>query len=114
MNEVRDRFAAAKRTLGPSRTSGRRCSPLDPCLGAYQKEYRWLTQVYESVKPPSGNGKLLWHALGAKTIELINENIHLESVRDDIETPVWRTPASSRIFSKATTRPSAGRRLKSP
>jgi type I restriction enzyme R subunit len=40
------------------------------------------------VKPPSGNGKLLWHALGAKTIELINENVHLESVRDDIETLV--------------------------
>lgn len=40
------------------------------------------------MKPPSGNGKLLWHALGAKTIELINENVHVESVRDDIETRV--------------------------
>jgi type I restriction enzyme R subunit len=60
----------------------------DPCLGPYQTDYRWLTQVYESVKPPSGSGKLLWHALGAKTIELINENVHLESVRDDIETLV--------------------------
>jgi type I restriction enzyme, R subunit len=40
------------------------------------------------VKPPSGNGKLLWHALGAKTVELINENVHLESVRDDVETLV--------------------------
>lgn len=37
------------------------------------------------MKPPSGNGKLLWHALGAKTIELINENVRVESVRDDIE-----------------------------
>src|SRR5439155_3485522 len=44
--------------------------------------------VYESVKPPSGNGKLLWHALGAKTVELINENVHLESVRDDVDTLV--------------------------
>jgi type I restriction enzyme, R subunit len=34
---------------------------------------------------PSGNGKLLWHRLGAKTIELINENVHVEAVRDDIE-----------------------------
>jgi type I restriction enzyme, R subunit len=51
---------------------------------AIDEAYRWLTQVYESVKPPSGNGKLLWHALGAKTIELINENVHVESVRDDI------------------------------
>ncbi|MFZ3149732.1 MAG: hypothetical protein WA137_11935 [Methanothrix sp.] len=51
-------------------------------------DYRWLTPVYESVKPPSGNGKLLWHALGAKTVDLINKNVHVESVRDDIETLV--------------------------
>jgi type I restriction enzyme R subunit len=57
----------------------------DPALGAYATDYRWLTQVYESVKPVSGNGKLLWHRLGAKTIELINENVHVEPVRDDIE-----------------------------
>jgi type I restriction enzyme R subunit len=44
--------------------------------------------VYESVKPPSGNGKLLWHALGAKTVELINQNVHVESIRDDVETLV--------------------------
>jgi type I restriction enzyme R subunit len=46
---------------------------------------KWLTQVYESVKPIGGNGKLLWHRLGAKTIDLINENVHVEAVRDDIE-----------------------------
>jgi type I restriction enzyme R subunit len=44
--------------------------------------------VYESVKPVSGNGKLLWHRLGAKTVELINQNVHVETVRDDIETLV--------------------------
>jgi type I restriction enzyme R subunit len=44
----------------------------DPCLSPYEKNYRWLTQVYESVKPSSGNGKLLWHALGTKTGDLIN------------------------------------------
>ena len=60
----------------------------DPCLSPYETDYQWLTQVYESVKPPSGNGKLLWHALGAKTVELINENVHVESVRDDVETLV--------------------------
>src|SRR3990172_11960028 len=54
---------------------------------------RWLNQcsalqVIESVKPPSGNGRLIWHALGAKTVELINQNVHLESVRNDIETLV--------------------------
>src|SRR5450755_4853501 len=44
--------------------------------------------VYESVQPPSGQGKLLWHALGAKTVELINENVHVEVVRDDLDTLV--------------------------
>jgi type I restriction enzyme, R subunit len=64
-------------------------------------DYKWLTQVYESVKPPSGNGKLLWHALGAKTVELINENVHLESVRDDIETLVLDTQVLEEILADA-------------
>ena len=83
-NEVRDKFAANYIVLG---TIWEALSP-DPCLSPYEKDYKWLTQVYESVKPPSGNGKLLWHALGAKTVELINQNVHLESVRDDVETLV--------------------------
>ncbi|MCX5810231.1 MAG: type I restriction endonuclease subunit R [Proteobacteria bacterium] len=83
-NETRDRFAAEYIVLG---TIWEALSP-DPCLSPYENDYRWLTQVYESVKPPSGNGKLLWHALGAKTVDLINQNIHVESVRDDIETLV--------------------------
>jgi type I restriction enzyme R subunit len=60
----------------------------DPCLGPFESEYTWLAQVYESVKPPNGNGKLLWHTLGAKTIELVHENVHIETVRDDLETLV--------------------------
>src|SRR5207248_7519697 len=83
-NEVRDKFAAEYCVLG---TIWEALSP-DPCLSPYQTDYKWLTQVYESVKPPSGNGRLLWHALGAKTVELINQNVHLESVRDDVETLV--------------------------
>jgi type I restriction enzyme R subunit len=80
-NATRDRFAAEYSVLG---TIWEALSP-DPCLSAYAKDYKWLTQIYESVKPVSGNGKLLWHRLGAKTIELINENVHVEAVRDDIE-----------------------------
>jgi type I restriction enzyme, R subunit len=83
-NERRDKFAGDYSVLGRIWEA---LSP-DPVLGPWQHDYRWLTQVYESVKPPSGNGKLLWHALGAKTVELINENVHLESVRDDVETLV--------------------------
>jgi type I restriction enzyme R subunit len=60
----------------------------EPTLTPYEKDYRWLVQVYESLKPPSGNGKLLWHALGAKTIELIHQNVTVQAVRDDLETLV--------------------------
>jgi len=83
-NEVRDKYASQYTILG---VIWEALSP-DPCLSPYETDYRWLTQVYESVRPPSGNGKLLWHALGPKTIELINQNVHLDSVRDDVETLV--------------------------
>ncbi len=58
----------------------------DPILNAFEKDYRWLTRVYESVKPTSGDtGRLLWHALGAATMKLIHEHIHVEKVNDDLE-----------------------------
>ena len=83
-NETRDKFAAEYSVLSRLWEA---LSP-DPCLGPYEKDYKWLTLVYESVKPPSGKGKLLWHALGAKTIELVHENVRLETVRDDLDTLV--------------------------
>lgn len=96
-NEVRDKFAAEYSVLG---NIWEALSP-DPILSPYEKDYRWLTQVYESVKPPSGNGKLLWHALGAKTVELINENVHVESVRDDVETLVLDAQVLEEILESA-------------
>ena len=96
-NDVRDQFAGLYSVLG---TIWEALSP-DPVLGPYQNDYRWLTQVYESVKPPSGNGKLLWHALGAKTVELINENVHVESVRDDVETLVMDAQVLEEILAAA-------------
>ncbi len=83
-DDTRDHFAAEFSVLGRIWEA---LSP-DAVLSDYETDYRWLTQVYESVKPPSGNGRLLWHALGAKTVDLINENVHVESVRDDLETLV--------------------------
>ncbi len=96
-NATRDKFAAEYCVLG---TIWEALSP-DPCLGAYAKDYKWLTQVYESVKPVSGNGKLLWHRLGAKTVELINENVHVEAVRDDIEALVLDADALDSILNDA-------------
>ena len=60
----------------------------DPVLSPHEKDYRWLAQVYESLKPSTGAGRLLWHRLGAKTIELIHEHVHVDAVRDDLDTLV--------------------------
>ncbi|SDL22457.1 type I restriction enzyme, R subunit [Modicisalibacter muralis] len=60
----------------------------DPVLKPHEIDYRWLAQVYESLKPSTGTGKLLWHTLGAKTIEMIHENVHVDTVRDDLDTLV--------------------------
>ena len=60
----------------------------DPVLTPLEDDYRWLAAVYESMKPPSGNGKLLWHALGSKTIDLIHRNVTVQAVRDDLDTLV--------------------------
>lgn len=83
-NETRDAFAADYSVIA---TLWEALSP-DRVLTPYRDDYRWLSQVYESVRPPSGHGKLLWHALGAKTLELIHENVHVEDVRDDLDTLV--------------------------
>ncbi len=50
----------------------------DPMLAQFRADYRWLTDVYESVRPSDIAGRLVWHALGAKTIDLINEHVQVE------------------------------------
>lgn len=60
----------------------------DPVLIPLEDDYRWLANVYQSLKPPSGNGKLLWHALGAKTVDLIHKHVSVQTVRDDLDTLV--------------------------
>ena len=55
----------------------------DNFLSEYQQDYTWLAQVYQSVRPVSG-GNLIWTLLGAKTIEIIHNNI--ETI--DIGTPL--------------------------
>ena len=83
-NTVRDNFAAEYSVLGKIWEA---LSP-DTVLGPFEKDYKWLSQVYQSVQPSSGHGKLIWHSLGAKTIELIHQNVHVDAVRDDLDTLV--------------------------
>ena len=83
-NTVRDNFAAEYSVLNKIWEA---LSP-DTVLGPFTKDYKWLSQVYQSVQPSSGHGKLIWHSLGAKTIELIHQNVHVDAVRDDLDTLV--------------------------
>lgn len=83
-NQVRDNFAAEYSVLSKIWEA---LSP-DTVLGPFEKDYKWLSQVYQSVQPSSGHGKLIWHSLGAKTIELIHQNVHVDAVRDDLDTLV--------------------------
>lgn len=83
-NTVRDNFAAEYSVLSKIWEA---LSP-DAVLSTREKDYKWLSQVYQSVQPSSGHGKLIWHSLGAKTIELIHQNVHVDAVRDDLDTLV--------------------------
>ena len=80
-NKVRDAFAQDFSYLSKHWET---VSP-DPILTPFKEDYKWLSQVYESVQPPSASGRLIWHALGPKTLEIINENIHVETIRDDLD-----------------------------
>jgi type I restriction enzyme R subunit len=93
-NESRDAFAAKFSVLARLWEA---LSP-DPMLGEYEADYRWLSQVYESLKPSSGTGKLLWHALGAKTLELIYEHVHVDTVRYDLDTLVMDAEVLQRFM----------------
>lgn len=55
----------------------------DPMLKQFRNDYKWLTDVYESVRPADITGRLVWHALGSKTVDLINESIHVEIPQGD-------------------------------
>jgi type I restriction enzyme R subunit len=80
-NEVRDAFAADYSLLSQIWEA---LSP-DPLLQPYEADYRWLSQVYVSVQPTTGTGRLIWHALGAKTVDLIHQNVTVEAIHDDLD-----------------------------
>lgn len=82
-NEAKDAFAKDYIYLSKIWES---LSP-DTCLVPYKDDYKWLSQIYASVKPsgPESLGKLLWMAFGAQTTKLIHENIHVDNIHDDLE-----------------------------
>ena len=57
----------------------------DEDLLPYKMDYIWLSQVYESIRPSSSTGNLIWTVLGPKTIELIHENVVSIDIGESIE-----------------------------
>ena len=57
----------------------------DSYLNTFRHDYRWLAQVYESIKPVGGLGPLIWESLGPETIKLIHDNTDIDRIRDDID-----------------------------
>ncbi len=51
----------------------------------YKMDYIWLSQVYESVRPVTISGNLIWAMLGPKTIELIHENVTSIDIGESVE-----------------------------
>ena len=80
-NEKKDAYAAQFNVL---KRFWEAINP-DPLLTNYRRDYRWLAQVYESIKPVGGLGSLLWESLGPETIRIIHENTDIERIRDDID-----------------------------
>ncbi len=80
-NEKKDAFAAQFNVL---KRFWEAIHP-DEFLYPFRKDFKWLAQVYESVKPVGGVGSLLWESLGPETIKLIHENTEIERIRDDID-----------------------------
>ncbi len=80
-NKEKDAFAADYRVLNRAWDA---LSP-DAFLRAYKADYLWLSRVYESVKPTDSRGGLIWASLGAKTIELVHQNMTVDDANEDMD-----------------------------
>ncbi len=80
-NEKRDEFAASFGVLTKLWSA---INP-DVFLKPYREDYKWLAQIYESVRPVGQTGALVWAALGPETIKMIHENTDINRIRDDID-----------------------------
>lgn len=99
-NEEKDKFAA---DFGVLTRIWEMVSP-EPCLLPHKSDYVWLCQVYESIKPVSGVGSLVWKLLGPKTIEIVHRHIQtvdIGSSGDTLESLVLNVEVLSAAISEA-------------
>ncbi len=89
-NESKDRFGADYRVVNRAFNA---LSP-DPFLTDYRRDYKWLSKVYESIRPVDTRGPLIWASVGAKTMELVHENITVEEVREADERDILALDAN--------------------
>ena len=80
-NKKRDEFAAAFNVLSKLWMA---INP-DTFLTPYRSDYKWLAQIYESLRPVGQTGALIWASLGPDTIKMIHENTDISRIRDDID-----------------------------
>ena len=80
-NDKRDMFAAEFNIL---KKIWEALSP-DKFLWQFKKDFCWLAQVYDSVRPVGGLGSLIWQSLGPEVITLIYENTDIDKIRMDID-----------------------------
>ena len=78
-DEIKDAFGAHYRALNRVWNA---LSP-DTCLNPYKLDYKWLSKVYDSIRPTDERGRLIWAALGPKTLQLVHENITVQEVVKD-------------------------------
>lgn len=88
-NKEKDAFGADYRVVNIAYNT---LSP-DPFLDDYRFDYKWLSKVYESIKPVDTRGPLIWASVGAKTLELVHENIDVAGVKEATEADILELDA---------------------
>ena len=78
-DKAKDEFGAHYRALNRVWNA---LSP-DACLNPHKLDYKWLSKVYDSIRPTDERGRLIWAALGPKTLQLVHENISVQEVVKD-------------------------------
>lgn len=96
-NDKKDAFAADYRVLNRVYNA---LSP-DPILDNIKADYIWLSKIYESIKPVDNTGGLVWIMLGAKTMELVHQNLQVGDLHDDIDVFNLNADLIDRFIEKA-------------
>lgn len=89
-NAEKDHFGADYRVVNRAYNA---LSP-DPFLSHFKFDYIWLTKVYESIRPVDPTKYLIWSSVGAKTLELVHENIDVVGVKDADESDILELDAN--------------------